>query len=91
MWDESAPGLDGELTRHYNRIPKYVASHTLTDPAWRDTHVLVPDAASAVRELRAEEHDGEIRVWGSSVLIRTLAEHRMLEHGVRLEVLRPAR
>ena len=26
VWDENAEGLDGELTRRYNRIPKYVAS-----------------------------------------------------------------
>src|SRR5690242_1544487 len=28
VWDENADGLLGELTRRYNRIPKYVASRT---------------------------------------------------------------
>lgn len=26
VWDENAEGFQGELTRRYNRIPKYVAS-----------------------------------------------------------------
>ena len=78
VWDEDAPGLQGELTRRYNRIPKYVASRTLADAAWKNTQLLGPDVPEAVRRLRAQP-GGEIRVWGSTQLIRTLAEHNLVD------------
>ena len=78
VWDESAGGLQGELTRRYNRIPKYVASRTLTKVGWQNSHLLGPDVPAAVERLRAEP-GGEIRVWGSTELIRTLAEHDLVD------------
>jgi dihydrofolate reductase len=78
VWDENAPGLTGELTRRYNRIPKYVASRTLTEVSWKNSHLLGPDVPAAVKKLRAQP-GGEIRVWGSTVLIRTLAEHDLVD------------
>jgi dihydrofolate reductase len=78
VWDENAEGLLGELTRRYNRVPKYVASRTLTELGWKNSHLLGPDVPAAVRKLRAEP-GGEIRVWGSTVLIRTLAGHDLID------------
>ena len=78
VWDENADGLQGEFTRRYNRVPKYVASRTLTELGWQNSHLLGPDVPAAVAKLRAEP-GGEIRVWGSSVLIRTLAEHDLID------------
>src|SRR3712207_3906221 len=78
VWDENAEGLQGELTRRYNRIPKYVASHTLTEVGWQNSRLLRPDVPAAVEKLRAEP-GGEIRVWGSTKLIRTLAEHDLVD------------
>jgi dihydrofolate reductase len=78
VWDENAEGLQGELTRRYNRIPKYVASRTLTEVGWQGSQLLGPDVPAAVERLRAEP-GGEIRVWGSTVLIRTLAEHDLVD------------
>ena len=78
VWDESAPGLMGELTRRYNRVPKYVASRTQTEFSWANTHLLDVDVAAAVSRLR-DEPGGEIRVWGSTELIRTLAEHDLID------------
>jgi dihydrofolate reductase len=78
VWDESAEGLLGELTRRYNRIPKYVASRTLSETGWQNTQLLGPDVPGAVDKLRAEP-GGEIRVWGSTELIRTLAEHDLVD------------
>jgi dihydrofolate reductase len=78
VWDESAEGFQGELTRRYNRIPKYVASRTLTEVGWKNSQLLGPDVPAAVRKLRAQP-GGEIRVWGSTVLIRTLAEHDLVD------------
>jgi dihydrofolate reductase len=78
VWDEDAEGFMGELTRRYNRIPKYVASRTLTELGWKNSRLLGSDIASAVQKLR-EEPGGEIRVWGSADLIRTLAEHDLID------------
>ena len=78
VWDENAEGLQGELTRRYNRIPKYVASRTLTEVGWQNAQLLGPDVPAAVQKLRAEP-GGEIRVWGSTVLIRALAEHDLVD------------
>jgi dihydrofolate reductase len=78
VWDENAEGFMGELTRRYNRIRKYVASRTLTELGWKNSHLLGPDVPAAVEKLRAEP-GGEIRVWGSTVLIRTLAEHDLVD------------
>jgi dihydrofolate reductase len=78
VWDESAEGLLGELTRRYNRIPKYVASRTLTELGWKNSQLLGPDVPAAVKQLRSEP-GGEIRVWGSTQLIRTLAEHDLID------------
>lgn len=78
VWDEDAPGLQGELTRRYNRIPKYVASRTLGGADWKNTQVLGPDVPEAVRRLRAQP-GGEIRVWGSTQLVRALAEHDLVD------------
>ena len=73
VWDESAPGLVGELSRRYNRVPKYVASRALPKLGWKNSHLLGPDVPAAVKKLKAERA-GEIRVWGSTVLIKALAD-----------------
>lgn len=78
VWDENTEGLMGELTRRYNRVPKYVASNTLTELGWKNSHLLGPDVPAAVAKLRAQP-GGEIRVWGSSQLIKTLAAHDLVD------------
>lgn len=78
VWDENTEGLRGELNRRYNRIPKYVASRTLTELGWQNSQLLGPDVPAAVQKLRAEP-GGEIRVWGSTVLIKTLAAHDLVD------------
>ncbi|MGH1524301.1 dihydrofolate reductase family protein [Leifsonia sp. L25] len=78
VWPEDADGLQGELTRRYNRIPKYVASRSLTEVGWTNSYLLGPDVPGAVERLRGEP-GGEIRVWGSTELIRTLAEHDQID------------
>jgi len=80
VWPEDAPGFMGEFTRRYNRVPKYVASRTRTPDSlvWKNSHLLGDDLAAEVAELRRQP-GGEIRVWGSSVLIRSLAEHDLVD------------
>lgn len=78
VWDEDAEGFQGELTRRYNRLPKYVASRTLSELTWQNSHLLGTDVPAAVAKLRGEP-GGEIRVWGSTELIRTLADHDLVD------------
>lgn len=78
VWNENAPGLMGELTRRYNRVPKYIASRTLTKLDWKNSHLLGDDVPTAVKKLRAERN-GEIRIWGSTQLIKSLAEHNLVD------------
>ncbi|GAA1954403.1 dihydrofolate reductase family protein [Microbacterium deminutum] len=77
-WSENADGIEGEFTRRYNRIPKYVASRTLTELGWKNSHLLGSDVAATVTRLRAEP-GGEIRVWGSTQLVKTLAAHDLID------------
>ncbi len=76
--DEKAEGPIGDWVRRYNRIPKYVASRTRTDLGWDNSQVLGPDVPAAVEKLRAGP-GGEIHVWGSTELIRTLAGHDLID------------
>ena len=61
-----------------NSKPKFVASRTLTEPAWTNTTVLGDDLLSAVRELKSEG-DGEVQVHGSSRLIQWLLENDLVD------------
>lgn len=56
-----------------------MASRTLTDPAWANTHLLGDDVPAAVAKLRTGPGDGEIRVWGSTGLLGTLAAHDLVD------------
>lgn len=80
VWDENADDPEASLTKLYNRVPKYVASRTLTEPlAWKNSHLLGDDVPAAVQRLKDEPEVGEIRVWGSTVLIKSLAEHDLVD------------
>ena len=65
-------------SRALNARPKYVASNTLTDPAWADTTVLSGDLAAAIGELKAKPA-GELQVHGSGALIRWLLENDLVD------------
>jgi len=78
VWPEDASGLMGEFTRRYNRVPKYVASRTVSSFEWKNSHHLDADVPAAVRALQVPS-GGEVRVWGSLDLIRTLAEADLVD------------
>ncbi|WP_053205396.1 dihydrofolate reductase family protein [Jiangella muralis] len=76
-WGTWADPGDSLIWTALNSRPKYVASATLTDPAWADTTVLAGDVA-AIRELKARP-GGELQVHGSGELARWLLANDLVD------------
>jgi dihydrofolate reductase len=68
----------GEWADRLNSLPKYVVSSTLEDPKWTHVTVVKGDVASEVSELK-RQIDGEIVVYASRMLVRTLMEHDLVD------------
>ncbi|GAB3989275.1 dihydrofolate reductase family protein [Actinoallomurus acanthiterrae] len=68
-WPKQAPN---PFTEALDRVQKYVASTTLTEPlAWQNSTLLKGDAADAVSRLKEELRENLV-VFGSGVLVRSL-------------------
>jgi dihydrofolate reductase len=78
------PSRSGELADRINSLPKYVVSSTLENPDWKNSTVLKGDVVSEVSKLK-QKLAGEIVVWASFQLVRTLMEHDLVDE-VRLKV-----
>jgi dihydrofolate reductase len=74
----------GEWADRLNGLPKYVVSSALDEPKWGNGTVLTGDVASEVSKLKLKL-DGEIVVYASYQLVRTLLEHDLVDE-VRLTV-----
>jgi dihydrofolate reductase len=61
-----------------NSLPKYVVSATLVEPRWNNSTVLKGDVVNEVSRLK-QELDGEIVVYASCQLVRTLMEHDLVD------------
>jgi dihydrofolate reductase len=68
----------GEWADRLNSLPKYVVSSTLEDPRWNNSTVLKGDVVTGVSKLK-QAIDGEILVYGSYQLGRTLIEHDLVD------------
>ena len=72
---------------HINRVPKYVASRTLTSAPWGDrpdASVLDGTLTESVRRLKAQP-GGTIGVHGSPTLVESLLQEQLLDE-LRLEI-----
>jgi dihydrofolate reductase len=74
----------GEWADRLNGLPKYVVSATLEQAKWGNSTVLAGDVVSEVTALKARL-DGEILVYASYQLGRTLLEHDLVDE-LRLTV-----
>jgi dihydrofolate reductase len=61
-----------------NSLPKYVVSSTLAEPRWNNSTVLKGDVVTEVATLK-RKLDGEIVVYASCQLVRTLMEHDLVD------------
>jgi len=68
----------GEWAARLNSLPKYVVSSTLQDPAWTNVTVLRGNVVDEVTRLK-RELDGDIVVYASYQLGRTLLEHDLVD------------
>jgi dihydrofolate reductase len=68
----------GEWADRLNSLPKYVVSSTLEDPAWTNVTVLKGNVVDEVTRLK-QELDGDIVVYASYQLGRTLIEHDLVD------------
>jgi dihydrofolate reductase len=69
---------NGEWADRLNSMPKYVVSSTLQEPRWGNATVLSGDAVDEVSKLK-RELDGDIVVYASTQLARTLIEHDLVD------------
>src|SRR3954449_6866584 len=67
------PSRSGALADRLNGMPKYVVSSGLGDPDWANSTVLQGDVVDEVATLKRQV-SGEIVVYGSLRLVRTLIE-----------------
>jgi dihydrofolate reductase len=68
----------GEWADKLNGMPKYVVSSALTPAKWSNSTVIDGDVVSAVSELK-QEISGEILVYASYQLVRSLIEHDLVD------------
>lgn len=61
-----------------NSMPKYVVSTTLREGAWNNTTIVSGDIVAAIQALR-EQDGGDILVFGSGELVRTLVAHDLVD------------
>lgn len=73
----SGAGEEDPAVAAMNRMTKFVASTTLTSGPWQNT-VILSDVPGAVELLRREAGP-DIVVFGSSVLLRTLIRHDLVD------------
>ncbi|MGW6143814.1 dihydrofolate reductase family protein [Streptomyces sp. NPDC055144] len=72
------PSRSGAWAERLNALPKYVVSSTLVDPVWNNSSVLDGEVVAEVSKLK-RELDGDIVVYASRRLVRTLLEHGLAD------------
>lgn len=66
------------LSDHINAMPKYVASTTLKNPEWNNTHVIDGDVVAEIRRLKEASGKGIVQ-YGYGAVTRLLLQHNLLD------------
>lgn len=72
------PSRPGEWADRVEHLPKYVVSSTVKDPEWNNSTLIAGDVVKQLSELK-QKVDGEIIVYGSYQLVRTLIEQDLAD------------
>jgi len=76
--NEAEGRVSPEWANRVRSMPKYVVSSTLEEPRWSNVTTLRGDAVKEVSQLKRKV-DGEILIYASYQLARTLIEHDLLD------------
>jgi dihydrofolate reductase len=68
----------GEWADRLNSLPKYVVSSTVDEPKWSNASVITGDVVTQISKLK-QAIDGDILVYASYELVRTLIEHGLVD------------
>ena len=69
---------EGEFAVRMNRLPKYVASTTLTEPLEWNATLLKGDVPEKVQKLK-QQPGQDILIYGSGELVSTLTRHNLID------------
>jgi dihydrofolate reductase len=69
---------DDEYSFHFNTMPKYVVSTTLTSTEWENSHIISTNVAEEIAKLKQQEGK-DIIVFGSGKLTLFLLEHGLVD------------
>jgi dihydrofolate reductase len=72
------PSRSGEFPDRMNSIAKYVASTTLKDLEWENSHLIEGDVPDAVAKLK-QQPGQDLVMYGGHDLMHTLLEHDLID------------
>ncbi len=72
------PTAKNPMADRMNALPKYLASRTISNPAWNNTTLLGEDLAASVRALKTSV-DGNIVIYGSASVCHALTEAGLID------------
>jgi dihydrofolate reductase len=77
-WAGFWPDADNDMAEYMNNTPKYVASTTLDEVEWSNSHLLEGEVAAAVAALK-EQPGKDIVISGSATLVRSLLREGLVD------------
>ena len=72
------PSRSGELPDRFNSMAKHVASSTLKDLEWENSHLIEGDVPEAVAKLK-QQPGQDLVMYGSHDLMHSLLEHDLID------------